>query len=106
MGAHIFFVKCTSIAVATRDGKIYNIKDREALGLPIKIQSEVVGMIRASKNIMLGRRNCTVHCYHVKGRKRLYVHFPYTSRPWSTSSPCRTRPYKARATWSPWRTAS
>jgi len=64
------------ITVASRDGKIYNIKDREVLGLPIELESEVVGMIRASKNIILGCRNCTVHCYHVKGRKHWSVYLP------------------------------
>ncbi|KAK9812788.1 hypothetical protein WJX72_003736 [[Myrmecia] bisecta] len=59
------------IAVATRSGRVYVIRNGELAGAPIELEAPAVGLLAAAKTLLAGCMNSSVACYTHKG-KRLY----------------------------------
>lgn len=64
------------IVVASRNGHIYTIKNGELTGVVIELESQPCGLVRTSKNILVGCMNNVVHNFHVKGKKNYSLYLP------------------------------
>jgi len=67
------------IVTACRDGKIYNLKRGSRSGkLIVELNSQVVGLERIGKTIVVGAMDHTLTCYSTKGKKLWTAYLPHT----------------------------
>ena len=64
------------IVIACRNGSISTIKNGEPLSVAIELESQICGMVRVDKSIVVGTMSNTVHAYHVKGKKQYSLYMP------------------------------
>eukprot|EP01061_Rhynchopus_euleeides_P042261 TRINITY_DN73780_c0_g1_i1.p1 TRINITY_DN73780_c0_g1~~TRINITY_DN73780_c0_g1_i1.p1 ORF type:complete len:599 (+),score=209.43 TRINITY_DN73780_c0_g1_i1:256-2052(+) len=64
------------IVVACRNGNISTIKNGEPLSVSIELESQICGMVRVDKSIIVGTMANIVHSYHVKGKKQYSLYMP------------------------------
>ena len=65
------------IVVACRDAKVYNLKRGSRISkLIVELQSQVVGLERIGKTIIVGCMDHTLTCYNTKGKKLWTVYLP------------------------------
>ena len=81
------------IVVATRNGKIYSIKNGELTSTVIELESMAVALLRPVKSILVGCMNNSLLCYHLKGRKTysLYMPAPIVAMEYLASASTNTR---------------
>eukprot|EP00795_Rhopilema_esculentum_P002976 gene2976-1230_t len=66
------------IVVACRDAKIYNLKSGSRSGkVIIELNSQVVGLERIAKTIIVGCMDQTLACYSTKGKKLWTAYLPH-----------------------------
>eukprot|EP00735_Rhodelphis_limneticus_P001522 TRINITY_DN12154_c0_g1::TRINITY_DN12154_c0_g1_i1::g.26505::m.26505 TRINITY_DN12154_c0_g1::TRINITY_DN12154_c0_g1_i1::g.26505 ORF type:complete len:585 (-),score=107.23,sp/Q3V3N7/BBS1_MOUSE/40.00/1e-141,BBS1/PF14779.1/2.4e-77,BBS2_Mid/PF14783.1/4,BBS2_Mid/PF14783.1/91,BBS2_Mid/PF14783.1/2.8e+02,BBS2_Mid/PF14783.1/3.9,PHTB1_N/PF14727.1/1.2e+03,PHTB1_N/PF14727.1/1.6e+02,PHTB1_N/PF14727.1/3.2 TRINITY_DN12154_c0_g1_i1:527-2281(-) len=64
------------ICVATRDGKVYSIKNGEVTGNVIELESQPCGLLRSGKCIIVACMGNVVHSFHLKGKKNYSLYLP------------------------------
>eukprot|EP00947_MAST-08B_sp_MAST-8B-sp1_P003262 g3262.t1 len=64
------------IVVAGRDGNIYTIKNGEVMGTVIQLETQICGLVRLQKNILVGCVDQAVHSFHIKGKKNYSLLMP------------------------------
>lgn len=72
------------IMVATRDACIYTLRNIDSVsatnmqvsGMRITLESQVVGMVSVSRQVIVGCMDQDIHCFHIKGKKLWSMHMP------------------------------
>ena len=68
------------IVVACRDGNVYTIKNGEVMGSVIQLETQLCGIVRVQKNILIGCVDKTIHSFHIKGKKNFSLTMPAAIR--------------------------
>jgi Bardet-Biedl syndrome 1 protein len=68
------------IVVACRDGNVYTIKNGEVMGSVIQLETQLCGIVRVQKNILVGCVDNTIHSFHIKGKKNFSLTMPAAIR--------------------------
>lgn len=64
------------ITAAGRDGKLYTIRNGEVQQTIIQLESPPVGLVKVSKNIVVGCMNDVMHNYQHTGHKNYSIYLP------------------------------
>eukprot|EP01063_Lacrimia_lanifica_P006766 TRINITY_DN14263_c0_g1_i1.p1 TRINITY_DN14263_c0_g1~~TRINITY_DN14263_c0_g1_i1.p1 ORF type:complete len:631 (+),score=260.23 TRINITY_DN14263_c0_g1_i1:62-1894(+) len=65
------------ICVACRNGCVATIKNGEVLAMQIELESQICGMVRVDKSIIVGTMANSMHSFHVKGKKQYSIYLPH-----------------------------
>ena len=57
------------IFIATRDSKIYTIRNGELAANIIELQSPIVNLVRLENKLIVGCMDRFVYCYHIRGKQ-------------------------------------
>eukprot|EP00743_Colponemidia_sp_Colp-15_P001285 GILK01001408.1.p1 GENE.GILK01001408.1~~GILK01001408.1.p1 ORF type:complete len:595 (-),score=104.03 GILK01001408.1:1181-2929(-) len=66
------------IVVATRDGRLYTIKNGEKLGTVIELETHPCGLVKTEKCIFVATVDNVIHSYHFKGKKNYSIYLPHS----------------------------
>ena len=76
VASHGVFDGESRISAACRDGRVRTVKNGELSTIVVELEAQPAGLVRTSKNIVVGCMNNAVHSYHARGKKNYTLYVP------------------------------